>query len=326
MPAECVGRRRVRAIVLSAALGAVTVPACSVEQPAMVGASSAAPTTSSSLSSVAVPVPRAGQVVSRPGEVWVESVELPAEVVDALLRGGGELASTGSWVNRFGVAGLPVLVGDGVRLVAAELDVRSEAGGWRERVGLQWLMQLGAVGSRDAVLDDLARAAALDGAEPPVVSTTDGDGASCEERVFEPVEPSGMQWRVHGCSYPRYPGLVAVGVEVERLGTEPDGRAVEPTATAVADALGGSVDAVSVEFGRPLTPGSTDSVTVEVTVVADGGIYDPTLVSTELTAGALASWSATAGGGGVQLMGPAGGVWTIESSRAVFHVSGRLES
>lgn len=326
MRAERVSRRRVRGIVLSAALGAATVPACSVEQPAMVGASSAAPTTTSSPPPVAVPVPRAGQVVSRPGEVWVESVELPAEVVDAYLRGGGELASTGSWVSRFGVAGLPVLVGDGVRLVAAELDVRREAGGWRERVGLQWLMQLGAVGSRDAVLDDLARAAALDGAEPPVVATTAADGATCEERVFQPAEPSGVRWRLHGCSYPRYPGLIAVGLEVERPSVEPDGGAVEPTATAVAGALGGSVDALSVEFGRPSVPGSTDSVTVEMTVVADGGVYDPTLVSTELTAGALASWSATAGSGSVQLSGPAGGVWTIESDRAVFHVSGRLES
>ena len=324
MRADRVVRRRVRAIVLSAVLGAATVPACSVEQPAMVGASSAGPTTSPS--PVAVPVPRAGQVVSRPGEVWVESVELPAEVVDAYLRGGGELASTGSWVSRFGVAGLPVLVGDGVRLVAAELDVRREAGGWRERVGLQWLVQLGVAGSRDAVLDDLARAAGLDGVEPPVVSTTDVDGASCEERVFEPVEPSGVRWRLHGCSYPRYPGLIAVGVEVERLGTEPDGGAVEPTATAVADALGGSVDAVSVEFGRPLTPGSTDSVTVEVTVLADGGIYDPTLVATELTAGTLAGWSATADSGSVRLIGPAGGVWTVEPDRAVFQISGRLES
>ncbi len=320
------GRRRVQAMVLSAVLGAVTVPACSVQQPVMVGASSAALTTSSSPISVAIPAPKAGQVLTRAGEVRVESVELQAEVVDAYLRGGGELASTSSWMDRFGVAGLPVLVGDGVRLVAGELDVRRGADGWRERVGLQWLAQLGAAGSRDAVLDDLAHAAAADGAEPAVVSTTDGDGASCEERVFEPVEPSGMQWRVHGCNYPRYPGLVAVGVELVRLGTEPDGGAVEPTATAVAAALGGSVDAVSVQFGRPSTPGLTDSVTVEVTVVAAPGIYDPTLVAAELTAGALDGWSTTAISGGVRLIGPTGGVWTIESDRAVFRVSGRLES
>jgi hypothetical protein len=313
-------------MVLSAVLGAVTVPACSVQQPVMVGASSAALTTSSSPISVAIPAPKAGQVLTRAGEVRVESVELPAEVVDAYLRGGGELASTVSWVNRFGVDGLPVLVGDGVRLVAAELDVRREDDGWRERVGLQWLAQLGAVGSRDAVLDDLAHAAGLDGAEPLVPAKAAVDGASCEERVFEPVEPSGVRWRVHGCSYPRYPGLVAVGVEVERLGTEPDGGAVEPTATAVAAALGGPVDAVSVQFGRPPTPGSTDSVTVEVTVVAGPGIYDPTLVAAELSAGALDGWSATAIGGGIRLIGPAGGVWTIESGRAVFQVSGRLES
>ncbi len=320
------GRRRVRAAALSAVLGAVTVSACSVQQPVMVGASSALPTTSPSPTLVAIPAPGAGQVVSRAGEVWVESVELPAEVVDAYLRGGGELASTSSWMDRFGVAGLPVLVGDGVRLVAGELDVRRGADGWREQVALQWLAQLGAAGSRDAVLDDLARASGLDGAEPPVVSTTDGDGASCEERVFEPVEPSGVRWRVHGCSYPRYPGLVAVGVELERLGPEPDGGAVEPTATAVAAALGGSVDAVSAKFGRPPTPGLTDSVTVEVTVVAASGIYDPTLVAAELSARALDGWSTTAIGGGIRLVGPAGGVWTIESDRAVFRVSGRLES
>ncbi len=326
MWADRFGRRRVQAAALSAVLGAVTVSACSVQQPVMVGASSAAPTASPSSTPVATSAPGAGQVLTRAGEVWVDSVELPAEVVDAYLRGGGELASTSSWTDRFGAAGLPVLVGDGVRLVAAELDVRREAGGWRERVGLQWLAQLGAAGSRDAVLDDLAHAAALDGAEPPVVSTTDGDGASCEERVFQPVEPSGVRWRFHGCSYPCYPGLVAVGVELVRLGTEPDGGAVEPTATAVADTLSGSVDAVSAEFGRPSVPGSTDSVTVEMKVVADGGVYDPTLVTTELTPWALAGWSATAGGGGIQLMGPAGGVWTIESDRAVFQVSGRLES
>jgi hypothetical protein len=324
--ADRVGRRCVQAMVLSAVLGAVTVPACSVQQPVMVGASSAAPTASPLSTPAATSAPGAGQVVPRAGEVRVESVELPAEVVDAYLRGGGELASTSSWMDRFGLAGLPVLVGDGVRLVAAELDVRRGADGWRERVGLQWLAQLGAAGSRDAVLDELAHAAGLDGAEPLVPATTAVDGASCEERVFQPVEPSGVRWRVHGCSYPRYPGLVAAGVELVRLGTEPDGGAVEPTATAVAAALGGSVDAVSMEFGRPPTPGSTDSVTVEVTVVAGPGIYDPTLVAAELSAGALDGWSTTAIGGGIRLIGPAGGVWTIESGRAVFHVSGRLES
>ncbi len=311
---------------MSAVVGAVTVPACSVQQPAMVGASRATPTTSPSPTSVAIPAPGAGHVLTRAGEVRVESVELRAEVVDAYLRGGGELASTASWVNRFGVDGLPVLVGDGVRLVGAELEVRREAGGWRERVGLQWLVQLGAAGSRDAVLDELARAAGLDGAEPPVAATTAVDGASCEERVFQPAEPSGVRWRFHGCSYPRYPGLVAVGVELVRLGTEPDGGAVEPTATAVAAALGGSVDAVSAKFGRPPTPDLTDSVTVEVTVVAAPGIYDPTLVAAELSAGALDGWSSMTTSGGVQLVGPAGGVWTIESDRAVFRVSGRLES
>jgi hypothetical protein len=135
-----------------------------------------------------------------------------------------------------------------------------------------------------------------------------------------------VRWRLHGCSYPRYPGLVAIGVELVRRGTEPDGGEIESTATAVADALGGSVDVVSVEFGRPPTPGSTDSVSVEVTVVAAPGIHDPADVAVELTAGALAGWSATAGGGSVRLVAPAGGVWTIESDRAVFQVSGRLES
>ena len=62
-------------------------------------------------------------------EVVVSGGALPTAVASAVTSNGGELVDTAEWDARYGLVGLPIVAGPGVRLVGAEMVSRSLSGG-----------------------------------------------------------------------------------------------------------------------------------------------------------------------------------------------------
>ncbi len=253
-----------------------------------------------------------------PPAVEVKAAGLPVEITSAIASGGGELATTEAWQRRFGDVGLPVVAGDEVRLVEAELEATRVDGSWRRVDALQWLFTSPTETTVDEYLTDLAADAGLAEIDPLTDSET-VEGAECVTRTYD-AAPVG--WVLQGCAFPQVDSqLRSVGV----LRTTVDGqtpRDVHPSMRAVLDELGAAVDTVAVTFGSPApSSNSTLRITVEATAQQPAAESVPVLA-----AGALAGWISEPGEGGATLfLGAPGESWMVFGDRARFVSEGRLE-
>ena len=329
-----------RNTILAAALVIVGVTGCSSAGSAGAPATTTgtpAPTATSTPSSPATvpssqaatssgvpgPVTEDQHVVAGPaGSVAVAGDPLPRTVTEAIVAKGGELADPGSWDARYDTFGLPHVTGDGVRLVEASINAQRMTGGWQRTDELQWLFQDKSHNGLDGLLDNLAAAAGVS----TWTQTGDRklvDGADCTTRTYtQPGDPAAPVWRLHGCAYPKFPGMYAVGVGRDGLFADSVPQNVEPTARQVAAAVDGRIDAYTVTFGRPAATGSVSTLRTTVTVSYTG---DAVATADILVRGPLAGWQRFPGDRSIMLSGSSGTRWVIGSGTATFDGQGRLQ-
>ena len=253
------------------------------------------------------------------GRVVVDATPLPADVVTAIRAGGGELVTTDVWTARYGTGGLPTIDGPDVMLAEASLDVERAGTGWRRSDARQWLFAA-AAGDRDLILDRLANTAGI--TTPATVDDAVVDGAQCTTRTY----PSGpVTWTVQGCTYPRYPTMLAAAITRTGTGTPTAGATgggvpvVEPSTIAVTGLLDGRVESLSVALGHPGAAGST--VTLHTTVTVSWPTRPD--AAQRLAAGPLAGWQQSPSDSSVSFVGLAG-QWIVTASGATFTSAGRL--
>ncbi|HWL44562.1 MAG TPA: hypothetical protein VNQ73_16600 [Ilumatobacter sp.] len=245
--------------------------------------------------------------------VTVSGGDLPAEITDAYRAGGGDLVDPAEWAARYGTAGLPELVGPGVRLVEATHRADHSPAGWARVDEAAWLAV--ATADRDELLAELAAAAGVDGSADRTPGTD--NGGDCATDTYPP-DPVGVVWTVQGCSYPRYPQMVAVGV-TRRGPTSAPPEVVDPTVGPLVELLDGQVGFVEVRLGAP----GPDTATLHISVHVTRPAGTPTDAADALLGGPLAGWQVLRGEGSVLLSGPTGATWTLADGVAVFDWAGR---
>lgn len=244
--------------------------------------------------------------------VSVSGGDLPADVVAAYKTGGGDLVDPVEWRGRFGAAPVPELSGPGVRLVEATQRGELVDGRWKRTDEFNWLAM--STAGRDDVLDEMARAAGLDAT--PTTSTAVEQSADCVVRTFD-ADADGVEWRLQGCSYPRFPRMIAIGVT--RTGpSEQAGATLDPTVAIVAGELAGQVSFSEATLGEPGADGSTLRLTVHLATGMDAAAGGD-----QLEHGSLASWQTFPGDGSLLLSGPTGATWTLSDQVAVYAWAGR---
>jgi len=249
--------------------------------------------------------------------VEVDASALPADVATALRDGGGELATTADWTQRFGATELPTLEGPAVHLIEATIQMSPSADGFDLVDELQWILV--ASTSRDDLLDQLAGSIDLGGwNRDESISTI--DGAECVARDYSSPDTSAT-WTLQGCNFPTLGGMVSIGVSHTTTATSVASLPfLDPSVTAVLDDIDGTVSELLVTFGSP-SPASTSTLTMTLTVDA-GNDDDP---AGTLEDGALASWNKTSGeAGSVVFAGSPGSHWTVTNSTVQFTNEGRL--
>ena len=150
--------------------------------------------------------------------------------------------------------------------------------------------------TRDAVLDELARAVGLDPATATVVAQPEA-GADCVERSYV----TDVEWRIGGCSYEQYRGMFAASVQ--RIGVWADApRPLDATIVPVLDGVGGELADSRLSLSNPDESGNT--VTIQVTAFAD--LAEDQLAG--LADGPLVGWTPRPGTS-PSFTGPNGGTW-----------------
>lgn len=223
-----------------------------------------------------------GDVVSV--EIAVSGGELPSVLVSSLRAQGGELVDTAEWVARYGSAGLPILTGPGVKVVAAEYRVDATAQGWQRSDGLQWL----AVSNEpvDAVLGRFVAATHPDTVTATVSRTHTDPTAQCVEWVV-------ANWTYTGCDYtdPALVNMIAVSAtrQLDTPTLADSGGRFDPFAAVLFDELDAELRTASVTFGQPDPTGATWIVQLVATV------DDPDHQLRALTDTLLTGWRAAHG-------------------------------
>ena len=195
-----------------------------------------------------VPVPAVDSALAElpagPGRtVEVDSGPVPATVSEAIEAGGGVMSTTATWEALADLAGLPVVTGDGVKLVAATQTVAAIGAGFHRTDELQWLFSDRAGKGVAGLLDEVAVAAGVI-TWPVSAQQSTVAGAACTERTYESGD---VVWELSGCDYERYRPMVAIGVS--RRGDFATGTAYSvPSVFALVDATGASVGSSSIEF------------------------------------------------------------------------------
>lgn len=247
----------------------------------------------------------------------VDGDPLPSEITSAIRAGGGELAATATWTARYGTGGLPEITGPQVLLAEATLTANAQPDGWHRTDERNWLFTDTSHGGRDQIITQLATAAGLP-ATPTASSTDTVESAPCLQHTWT---LAGEVWRVNGCTYPHYPGMLAVGIGHDHTTTDPP-PTVEPSCGQVATATAGRIDRVNVRLGHPAATGSTTTLRTSVHVTFNRHNDDPVAVLTAV-AGPLAGWQPNPGDQSTGLTGLAG-QWVVTALDATFTSDGRL--
>lgn len=243
--------------------------------------------------------------------VEVSGGDLPTQVLDGYAHNGGDLVSGEEWSGRFGSAGLPTVTGPGVTLAEAVQRVERRDGRWERTDEASWLAMSN--DDRDTVLAAVAAATRVTGSPQRTASLE--QAADCVIDTYPASD--GVEWTIQGCSYERFPRMLAVGVS--RTATTDEAPAVlDPTVTAIAAELDGTVTYSEVRFGAPGPDGSTLYLSTQVATNVDVAA-----ASTAVTAGPLVGWQTFPGEGSLLLSGPSGGTWTLSDRVAVFTWAGR---
>lgn len=251
--------------------------------------------------------------------VEVAAQSLPPEVTRAIRNGGGELATTSAWTNRYSPASMPMLAGAGVHLVEADLEITRTANGWSRVDALQWLYVDSAALGVDATLNALAEDAEIEGwsrSDESVVV----DAAPCVMRTYTSAE-SDASWILQGCEFPSFPGMVSIGVTHSAAPVvEAAMPAIDPSVGQVVTAVDGTIEHVLVRFAPPATVDSTATHTVAVTVTPAVDDVDEALTTT-----ALAGWVRSPGeANSVVFSGAPGQTWNVTPGSVRFSSQGRL--
>lgn len=249
----------------------------------------------------------------------IEAQTLPREVSSAIRDGGGELATTESWVQRFAPIGMPLIDGVGVHLVEADLQVTRTDGGWRRVDAMQWLYVDPADIGVAATLDQLAVSANIADwgrVDDSVVIDT----APCMTRTFT-AEGTDESWILQGCEFPAYPGMVSIGVTHSTAPSDVAAAAsIDPSIAQVLAESGGTIEHVIARFAPPATVASTATLTSTVTITP--GID---AVGDRLAATALAGWSTSPGeANSTVFIGSPGQSWTVTPNTIRFSSQGSL--
>lgn len=250
------------------------------------------------------------------GPLAVDSSALPPDLVTALRDGGGELATSADWSQRFEVDGFPFLDGNGVHLVEATLQVTPKAAGWQRLDEMQWLFV--ASTSRDDLLDLLAqRTGVTDWNRAETTSVV--DSADCVIREYTSPQSSNW-WTLQGCEFSKFDNMVSIGVSRNTVTSTPGSVPfLDPSVPDVVDDVEGEIVEMLVTFGPP-APGSTSTLTMSLGVAS--GVDNPAVV---LNGGALGSWSRENGEAGTAIFaGAPGSYWTVISNDIRFTNEGRL--
>jgi len=243
----------------------------------------------------------------------VSGGDLPPSVTGAYTSNGGDLITPEEWRRRFGESHLPAVAGPGVMLVEATQRVERRDGAWLRTDEASWLAMSNQ--GRDAILTELAEAAAADG--EPTRTPSNIQGADCVVDSY-PVSSGDVEWTVQGCVYENFPRMVAIGISRSATTDAPPPDAADPTVAPIVVALDGTITFSEVKLGAPGPDGATLHLSTQVSTAA--GVD---AASIAVTTGPLAGWQTFPGEGSLLLSGPTGATWTLSDHVAVFTWAGR---
>lgn len=258
------------------------------------------------------PAQSSGVKAPTPGTVTVSGGALPGEIVDSYRTNGGDLVDPVEWTGRYGTSALPSLVGDGVALVEATRRFEGVDGGWERIDEANWLTM--ADTGRDSLLAELAVAAGI--TDTATRTSSSQDGADCAIDTY-PTTQASVGWVVQGCSYERFPQLVALGVSRTAASSQPP-TVLDATMTSFIDTLDGTISFAEVRLGSPGPDGATLHLSAQVHF--DGNL---TTVDDAVSSGVLADWQRFVGEDSLLLSGPTGATWTLSDGVGVFEWAGR---
>lgn len=256
--------------------------------------------------------PAQSSATPAPGTVTVSGGALPGEIVDSYRTNGGDLVDPVEWTGRYGTSALPSLVGDGVALVEATRRFESVDSGWERTDEANWLTI--ADTDRDSLLVELAAAAGI--TDTATRTSSSQDGADCAIDTYPSTQAS-VRWVVQGCSYERFPQLVALGVASTAASSQPP-TVLDATMTSFIDTLDGTISFAEVRLGSPGPDGATLHLSAQVHF--DGNLTD---ADDAVSSGVLADWQRFGGEDSLLLSGPTGATWTLSDGVGVFEWAGR---